>query len=87
VAHDTGGCQAGQPEDACLSLNVECTTSTGFPGVCATTTGNAGYCLTPNIGGGCRQDIDCQAEFGPRAACIKCALADGTVCVGPDDVV
>lgn len=87
-AHDTGGCRAGQPEDACLVENIECTSGAGFPGICATTTGNAGYCFAREGATACQRDADCRAEMGPRAACVICALAaGGTLCVGPDNPV
>jgi hypothetical protein len=81
-AHDTGGCPRGQ--DACAGSDA-CTTSTGNPGHCATTSGNAGYCVfgAPNCRV-CTHDDECRPQFGPRAACLRCASCpEGTACGGP----
>jgi hypothetical protein len=87
VAHDTGGCQAGQQEPFCDGDIVACTTSTSTTrnGVCATTTGNAGYCVFTATCSPCRKDADCRPVCGRGAACVKCAncIEDGgTRCVG-----
>lgn len=87
VAHDTGGCQAGQSSTGCgASADVPCTTTTGLSGSCLTTTGNGGYCFFDGSCRPCRRDADCQAEFGPQAACAVCAdCVQGTICAVPDD--
>jgi hypothetical protein len=85
VAHDTGGCQAGQQGAFCGGANVPCTTSTGSPGVCDTTTGNAGYCAFTTTCSRCSKDADCRPVCGRGAACVKCATCiedGGTRCVG-----
>lgn len=93
-AHDAGVCQAdsnicasGQPA-FCGGANPNC--------ICLLTTGNAGFCgeFAPGVPGAsfcqdCRQDTDCEAEFGPGAACVVysgvCAdfCPTGTACVPP----
>jgi hypothetical protein len=95
VAHNAGIC--GPDSNACLE-EVLCNPSN--PNCrCAPTTGNAGFCadLTPffiDPSGSCRdcsKDTDCQAEFGPGAACIvfgspcilACPATDGKACVPP----
>ncbi|MGH2616580.1 MAG: hypothetical protein ACRDJC_15170 [Thermomicrobiales bacterium] len=86
VAHDTGGCQAGQTDTFCgpSGQNVDCTSSAGRDGVCVRTTGNAGYCLFARGCMACTKDADCQPACGPHAACVVCAgCAQGTACVGP----
>ena len=85
VAHNTGGCRAGQQGAFCGGANVDCTTSTGSPGVCDTTTGNSGYCAFTTTCSPCSKDADCRPVCGRGAACVKCAtcIADGgTRCVG-----
>jgi hypothetical protein len=67
VPHNTGGCQPDQ--DICRTGRIEC----GENGFCFVTTGKAPFCTA---GGGecrvCAKDTDCQAEFGPGAACLFC---------------
>lgn len=85
VAHDTGGCQAGQQGSFCGGANVDCTTSAGIDGVCDTTTGNAGYCAFTTTCSPCRKDADCRPVCGAGAACVRCATClddGGTRCVG-----
>lgn len=84
AAHDTGGCVAGQGTGFCGgSGSPTCVSATGATGNCQTTTGNAGYCRVQENSVSCARDADCQASFGPRAACIVCTgLAQGTLCVG-----
>jgi len=79
-AHDTGGCQPG--EGTCATA-VHCTTSEGLDGLCYTTSGNAGFCGHTGFCRDCDRDSDCQAEFGPRSACLlDCANCDGaSACV------
>lgn len=82
VAHDAGGCAAGQHPGICGGEDVECTTTNLEAGRCGTTTGNAGYCyraisLDPAP---CRRDADCQ-EGRAGAACIRCPSSAGTRCV------
>jgi hypothetical protein len=85
--HDSGGCQAGTSRATCGGEDVVCTTTAGFGGLCDTTTGNAGFC---GLGGDCQQcarDADCQASFGPQAACVVCTgCPDGTACSSPNDI-
>jgi hypothetical protein len=89
-AHDQSTCQAGQNIAFCGgSADGDCVDSSGTPGGdCFTTTGNAGICAQ---GGGCficTKDVDCQAVFGPGAACATCPTCAeehegnaGTLCV------
>jgi hypothetical protein len=80
-AHDSGGCVAGTANVGCGGAEVECTTELGEAGACVTTTGNAGYCGGPLVDYPCQTDVDCQTvdggRLGPRAACVRCAGADG----------
>jgi hypothetical protein len=86
-AHDSGGCQAGQFEAACVALtpDVPCTTS-GIEGRCDTTTGGAGYCRNHKRCLSCKKDQDCVPFCGADAACIVCPdcgeETGGTACVG-----
>jgi hypothetical protein len=88
-AAETGGCTAGVPVP-CHPTNPQCG--------CHRTTGNAGFCGdftgvdTPDqLCRFCQKDTDCQAEFGPGAACIvldrvctlTCAATATTACVRP----
>jgi hypothetical protein len=87
VAHDEQGCSAGQAGDSCGGADVLCTTSAGTDGVCETTTGNAGYCASDGSCFPCQKDRDCQSQsqFGPRAACARCATCPGgTICAHLD---
>jgi hypothetical protein len=78
VAHNVGGCQAGQ--DAEQGVQVTC----GVAGVCVRTTGNASFCaLSGNQCGDCRKDTECEAQLGPGAACIDapgCGTDPATIC-------
>jgi hypothetical protein len=72
VAHNVGECQAGQ--DFCAGNGVLC----GTEAACFRTTGKASFCGAL-IGGDCRvcsRDSDCEAEFGPGAACVVCLPDD-----------
>jgi hypothetical protein len=94
-AHDTGACAAGTHPAGCGGAStVSCTTSLGKAGVCGTTTGKAGYCFASGQCFACTTDAECQVaedgKYGPRAACVRCALecatTGGTACVGPDTI-
>jgi hypothetical protein len=89
LVHDEGGCKAGLTAAFCGgSADVPCTTTTGLAGFCLSTTGNGGYCANDNSCRPCRRDADCQAEFGPLAACTVCAnCPDGTTCAVPEDSI
>ncbi|MFM9108149.1 MAG: hypothetical protein ACKOWF_15785 [Chloroflexota bacterium] len=76
-AHDTGGCRPG--EGGC-GVERPRTTSEGYEGNCYTTSGQAGFCAFTGSCQPCQRDADCQAEFGPRAACILDCPAN---CPGP----
>ena len=93
AAHNSGICTP-QTTLCVNELEAEC----GFGCLCALTTGNAGFCgnffyLISNDIDPCRvctKDTDCQAEFGPGAACIDlrvdfCAMlcpdTGGTACI------
>jgi hypothetical protein len=67
VPHNVGICQAGQ--DDCLGVQVAC----GPQAFCTRTTGNASFCAGIGQCRVCARDTDCEAEFGPGAACIVCA--------------
>jgi hypothetical protein len=95
VAHNTGICSVDT--DTCtVGAGVPC--NSNDPNcICTLTTGNAGFCgsFTGNGTGGinecrvCSKDTDCQAEFGPGAACLVyggictdiCPTTGGTACV------
>lgn len=80
-AHDTGDCAPGAIPFACDGTEVPCTTSAGVPGSCGATTGNAGYCFSNLLDVECTSDTACQAEAGPRAACVKCpTMSEGALC-------
>jgi hypothetical protein len=90
VAHDTGGCRAGQIPVGCGgSENVACTTSRGKAGSCHTTTGQAGFCAVDGaLCHDCTTDPECEAQFGIGAACVlcpgDCADFGGRACAAPD---
>jgi len=65
---------------------------------CTLTTGNAGFCADFTLGAAqlcrtCSRDTDCQAEFGPRVACVVftgicstyCPATGGTACMPAGD--
>ena len=66
VPHNVGICQAGQ--DDCLGVQIAC----GPQAFCTRTTGNASFCAGIGRCRVCARDTDCEAEFGPGAACIVC---------------
>jgi len=76
-AHGTGGCQSEQ--DDCVepsgcpekptSLTSRCYRTTGNTSVCGI--GVAGACIA------CARDADCEAGYGPGAACVICASCPG----------
>jgi hypothetical protein len=87
-AHDASTCQAGQKQDFCGGVDVECTASGGTPGLCNTTTGNAGHCSGDGTCFNCTKDADCTDICGSGAACIVCSgcpETDGLACVGLAD--
>jgi hypothetical protein len=77
VAHNAGFCSAEM--DSCtVGGNVPCRPNC----FCMRTTGNAGFCgRSSSVGAAdcrvCAKDTECQAEFGPGAACV---VLDGDVC-------
>jgi hypothetical protein len=85
-AHDESNCPRGPQEGFCDSIDVVCVASDGNDGLCDTTTGNAGFCLGDFECSECTKDADCTSICGPGAACLVCALCDGTggtACAGP----
>jgi hypothetical protein len=91
VAHDAGVC--GADSDICESGQPSFCGGNN-PCLCLTTTGNAPFCgeFAPGVPGqtfcsDCSHDTDCEAEFGPGAACVVysgvCAdfCPTGTACV------
>jgi hypothetical protein len=78
IAHNVGECQADQ--DVCLGNFAPC----GTLGSCLRTTGKASFCGNISLCQACTRDTDCEAEFGPGAACGVCADAclstGGTIC-------
>jgi len=83
VAHHELGCPAD--DDTC-SESVPC----GTNGICYRTTGKAGVCARDAFCdcAPCRKDTDCEAQFGPGAACVVCSGdcngvngSKGTACV------
>lgn len=90
AAHNEGPCTR---DDNSCPESVNC----GLGGNCYRTTGKAGFCGDPGLCdcGPCRKDKDCEAEFGPGAACILCisntekscvnvnGSSKGTACVPP----
>jgi hypothetical protein len=82
VAHDAGDCAVGQ--DSCGPPGVPCLTSAGANGFCSTTTGNAAYCWDDGECAACSRDSDCHEQWGPSAACLRCASCpQGTSCGTP----
>jgi hypothetical protein len=79
--HDIGGCQTDQ--DACV---VESPCPENPMKGCYRTTGNASVCGIGVAGAcmACAKDADCEAGFGPGAACVICGSCPGeadTACV------
>jgi hypothetical protein len=83
VAHNELGCDAD--DETCSEL-VLC----GTQGTCYRTTGKAAFCGNVNTCdcGTCHKDSDCEAQFGPGAACVVCSGdcagvngSQGTACV------
>jgi hypothetical protein len=80
VGHNVLDCPDGA--DTCQDAPVSC--GTGGDGLCFHTTGQASFCAS---GGGdcfaCTKDVECEADFGPGAACVGCAefcAVTGTAC-------
>jgi hypothetical protein len=85
VAHDTGGCRAGQRNQNCGGVDIQCRGGASLVGVCETTTGNAPYCARGYSCVSCATDQDCRSVCGPRAACLPCGYyCPGPVCAGPN---
>jgi hypothetical protein len=92
VAHDTGACAAASnicttgAEGFCnpSNLNSHCTMTTGKAGFCGDFSKGA-----LNLCRDCSRDTDCEAEFGPGAACVVydglcatyCPSSGGTACM------
>ena len=83
VAHDVRNCT---PDDSSCAVSVPC----GSNGECYQTTGKAGFCAEQGtcFCDACKKDKDCEADFGPGAACIVCSSdcinvngSKGTACV------
>ncbi len=79
VAHNSSVCRASS--DFCSTGTGAICNATELNRVCTLTTGSAGFCadFTPHMEAGtdasfycrnCSRDTDCQAEFGPGAACV-----------------
>jgi hypothetical protein len=104
----SGICEGTGAESRCLAHNaLACAVSNdtcqeftpcGKDGSCYRTTGNAGFCGNQGLCdcGPCARDTDCEAKFGPGAACIVCNTneiscvgvkgSQGTACVPPAPV-
>lgn len=93
VAHHAGPCRAGATTCEAGTL-VECVADEAS--MCVRTTGNAPFCgsLMIDIQKYCRvcaKDTDCQAEYGPGAACVVldgicsgfCGVTGLTACLPP----
>jgi hypothetical protein len=82
VAHNVGGCQAGQ--DSNRGEQVPC----GVVGICLRTTGKASFCGVSGLEcGDCRKDSECVGRLGPGAACVDspgCTTDPATMCRGAD---
>jgi hypothetical protein len=83
AAHNELDCDA---DDETCSESVRC----GTEGVCYRTTGKAGFCGNVGLCNclPCKKDSDCEATFGPGAACTVCTDdcagvngSQGTACV------
>jgi hypothetical protein len=81
VGHDALSCQAGQ--DSCSGTDVACS----LEGDCFVTTGKASFCGDAALSAclDCTKDRQCEANFGPGAACVvcdsSCAATGGRACV------
>jgi hypothetical protein len=95
VGHDTAGVCFPDSDTCTVGGTIPC-----GPGVrdcrCLLTTGNAGFCGDLEAGftelcRDCARDADCEAEFGPGAACVFfhgicsvfCPATGRTACVPP----
>jgi hypothetical protein len=79
IGHNAGICKVDF--DLCSTGSFHLCSSTNPLCACLLTTGNAAFCADASLGltqlcRDCRQDADCQEEFGPGAAC----LVTGGVC-------
>jgi hypothetical protein len=88
VAHDAGICTPGS--NACTGEGLGLCNPSNSDCTCLRTTGNATFC--GDAGNGvdlstlcrdCRQDTDCEAEFGPGAACVIFDGICSDVCPDP----
>lgn len=79
-ARNVLGCAAGA--DSCTQGNVFC----GTNGICLQTTGKAAFCGAGNQCFDCEKDVDCEALYGPGAACTvcpaECPSGKHTLCTG-----
>jgi hypothetical protein len=93
VAHHTGACKKGATTCEAGTL-VECVADEAS--ICLRTTGNAAFCasLVLDVNKYCRvcaKDTDCEAEYGPGAACVVldgicsgfCGVTGLTACLPP----
>ncbi len=82
VAHNVGGCRAGQ--DSLRGDQVPC----GVVGICLRTTGKASFCGVSGLEcGDCRKDAECVGRLGPGAACVddpNCPTDPAATCRGAD---
>jgi hypothetical protein len=83
VAHNAGICIA--ETDSCTVGEVSCNPSNPSC-FCTLTTGNAGFCAAFSGGPAghcrvCREDTDCEPEFGVGAACLVMGGACTPLCV------
>jgi hypothetical protein len=92
VAHNTAGVCSADTDICTVGQAVLCSPDPDFPCNCTLTSGNAGFCIgAPAQCRVCRKDTDCEAEFGPGAACIvlggmcaaSCLETGGTACATP----
>lgn len=84
AAHDVAICQVDS--DICSSGQAVLCGTTNPHCACTLTTGNAPFCgdFTDFPGDtlcrDCRQDTDCEADFGPGAACVVYSRLCGDIC-------
>jgi hypothetical protein len=101
VAHNASIC-TGSSSLCSTGIPPACNPNSAMS-TCVRTTGNAGFCADFKTGSesqgasyycrDCSKDIDCQAEFGPGAACVVydgicsqfCTATGGTACMPAGD--
>jgi hypothetical protein len=96
VGHNASICRTDS--DVCTTGVTHLCNGNSASSACVLTTGQAGFCGDFTEGADklcrdCRQDTDCQAEFGPGAACVTfggictefCAGTGDTACVPAGD--